>query len=129
VTASGCAIYVNSSSSGAVTVIGGASVTASAIDVVGGAVVNNGGIYDPGPGHRSGGSRRPLRLIAGASSGQLHLHPNQTSPATNAVLSPGTYCGGIYVGNGATNVTFNSGIYIIDGGGLSFNGSGEHCPG
>lgn len=124
-TASGCKIYVNSSNSGAVTVIGGASVTATAIDVVGGAVVNNGGSTTPSPTLGVTAVADPFASLPAPPLGNCTLHPNQTSPATNAVLSPGTYCGGIYVGNGATNVTFNKGIYVIDGGGLSFNGSGD----
>ena len=61
--------------------------------------------------------------------GNCAAHPTTTNPATDAVLTPGTYCGGIYVGNGATNVTFSSGIYVINGGGLSFNGSGKTVTG
>ena len=125
VNASGCAIYVNSSNSGAVTVIGGANVTATAIDVVGGAVINNGGSTTPAPTVGVAAVADPFASLPAPPLGNCTLHPSLTSPATNAVLTPGTYCGGIYVGNGATNVTFNSGNYIIDGGGLSFNGSGK----
>jgi hypothetical protein len=39
----------------------------------------------------------------------------------NFTLWPGTYCGGIRISNGAT-ATFNPGIYIIKGGGVSFVG-------
>ncbi|MGH7986276.1 MAG: hypothetical protein ACREQX_08330, partial [Candidatus Binataceae bacterium] len=37
-------------------------------------------------------------------------------------LSPGTYEGGIQIGNNVRSVTFNPGTYIIDGGGISVPG-------
>ena len=129
VTASGCRIYVNSSNSGAVTVVGGANVTATGIDVVGGAVVNNGGSTTPAPNVGAAAVADPFASLAAPSLGNCTLHPTMTNPATNAVLSPGTYCGGIYVGNGATNVTFSAGIYVINGGGVSLNGSGKTVSG
>jgi hypothetical protein len=129
VKASGCAIYVNSSNSGAMTVVGGAAITATAVDVVGGVVENNGGSITPAANLGAAAVADPFASLAAPAPGNCTLHPTTTNPATNAVLTPGTYCGGIYVGNGATNVTFDAGIYIIDGGGLSFNGSGSTVSG
>ena len=129
VTASGCRIYINSSNSGALTVVGGANVTATAIDVVGGAVINNGGSTTPAPNVGAAAVADPFVSLAAPPLGNCTLHPTTTNPATNAVLTQGTYCGGIYVGNGATNVTFSPGIYVINGGGLSFNGSGKTVTG
>jgi hypothetical protein len=125
VTASGCSIYVNSSSSGAYTVVGGASISATAIDVVGGASIINGGSSNPSPTLGVEAVADPFASLPVPPLGNCTLHPTTTNPATNAVLNPGTYCGGIYVGNGATNVTLNPGIYVINGGGVSFNGSGK----
>jgi hypothetical protein len=50
------------------------------------------------------------------------LYATTFYPSTGATLVPGTYCGGISVGNGNTNITFGAGNYIINGGGLSFAG-------
>jgi Flp pilus assembly protein TadG len=43
-------------------------------------------------------------------------HPTKTVITTNTTLSQGTYCGGINILGG--NVTFNPGIYILNGGGF-----------
>jgi hypothetical protein len=44
-----------------------------------------------------------------------------TNPASYSTLTPGTYCGGISVANGVTNVTFSPGIYVIYGGGIALS--------
>jgi len=124
VDASGCGIAVNSNSSSALTVTG-STVTASVIDVVGKTDISNGGSATPAPNTGAAAATDPFASLPVPPLGNCTAHPTTTNPATNAVLTPGTYCGGIYVGNGATNVTFSSGNYIIDGGGLSFNGSGK----
>ncbi|MGH7985655.1 MAG: pilus assembly protein TadG-related protein, partial [Candidatus Binataceae bacterium] len=46
--------------------------------------------------------------------GPVSLTGNDT-----VTLSPGTYEGGIQIGNNVRSVTFNPGTYIIDGGGIS----------
>jgi Flp pilus assembly protein TadG len=124
VDASGCGIAVNSSDSSALTVTG-STVTASVIDVVGKTDISNGGSASPDPVTGAGAVADPFASLPVPPLGNCTAHPTTTNPATNAVLTPGTYCGGIYVGNGATNVTFSPGIYIIDGGGVSLNGSGS----
>ncbi len=42
---------------------------------------------------------------------------------SNATLSPGVYCGGITI-TGNNNITFEPGIYIIDGGSFNVTGGG-----
>ena len=49
VTLTGCALAVNSSNATAASIIGGSTVTASAINVVGGVAINNGGSAHPAP--------------------------------------------------------------------------------
>jgi Flp pilus assembly protein TadG len=63
----------------------------------------------------------PLASLPVPTIGSCATHPTQTSPAANATLTPGTYCGGISVANSANNVTFSPGIYVINGGGVSLN--------
>jgi len=46
---------------------------------------------------------------------------NDFSAKNTVTIDPGVYCGGISL-NANANVTLNSGIYYIDGGGLSVNG-------
>jgi Flp pilus assembly protein TadG len=121
VTASGCAISVNSSSSTAASVTGGASVSATAIDVVGGVAVNNGGTTTPTPVTGVTPIADPFVSLPALTPGTC-LHATTYSPPSWTTLVPGTYCGGINVGNGATNVTFGAGNYIINGGGITFGG-------
>lgn len=121
VTASGCGIAVNSSNSTDAANIVGASVSASVIDIHGGLTMNNGGTASPTPVTGAATVADPLSSLAAPAVGSCSAHPSQTSPASNTTLTAGTYCGGIYVGNGVTNITFSSGIYVIDGGGISLN--------
>jgi Flp pilus assembly protein TadG len=121
VTASGCAISVNSNNSSAVSVTGGASVSATAIDVVGGVSVNNGGTTTPTPVTGVTPVADPFVSLPALTPGTC-LYATQYSPPSGTTLVPGTYCGGINVSNGVTNVTFGAGNYIINGGGLTFGG-------
>jgi len=120
--ASGCGIIVDSSNSEAASIVGGASVTASAIDIVGGVAINNGGSASPAPVTGVTAVTDPFALLPSLSPGSCASHPTMYNAPSNTTLSPGTYCGGITVSNGATGVTFGSGEYIIDGGGVTFGG-------
>jgi hypothetical protein len=121
VAVSGCAVSVNSSNSTAASVTGGASVSATAIDVVGGVAVNNGGTTTPTPVTGVTPVADPFVSLPALTPGTC-LYATQYSPPSGTTLSPGTYCGGINVSNGVTNVTFGAGNYIINGGGLTFGG-------
>jgi Flp pilus assembly protein TadG len=121
VAVSGCAVSVNSTNSTAASVTGGASVSASAINVVGGAAVNNGGSTTPAPVTGVTPVADPFASLPALTPGTC-LYTTTYSPPSGTTLSPGTYCGGINVSNGVTNVTFASGNYIINGGGITFGG-------
>jgi hypothetical protein len=47
---------------------------------------------------------------------------------TAIVLNPGVYCGGIEIGGSVPSVTFNSGVYVLAGGGMKI-GSGTNATG
>jgi Flp pilus assembly protein TadG len=115
---SACGMYVNSDSSSALTVSGGGTVTSSLVGVVGGTNVNGGGSTPPSTGIKSFGD--PLAYIPAPS-----FDPSSCSSfhntALNGSISPGTFCGGISVSTGS-NVTFNQGLYVIDGGGIKITG-------
>ena len=49
--------------------------------------------------------------------------PDLVEVTTDTILSPGVYCGGIYI-YGSANVEFDPGTYIIEGRGLEITGSG-----
>jgi Flp pilus assembly protein TadG len=119
-TVTGGAIAVNSSNADAATITGGATVTASAVNVVGGDSINNGGSSTPLPVTGAAAVADPLASLAPLTPGAC-LQTNYSAPS-NTVIPSGTYCGGITVTNGVTNVTFGAGNFIINGGGLTFGG-------
>lgn len=122
VTVSGGNIVVDSSNADAATITGGATVTAAAIDVAGGVVINNGGTATPAPVTGVTAGADPFASLPALTPASCVTHPTMYSPGSNTTLNPGTYCGGITVSNGATNVVFSAGNYIIDGGGITFGG-------
>jgi Flp pilus assembly protein TadG len=123
VTASGCGIAVNSSYSPDAAQILSSTVSASVIDIVGTFYKDNGSTVTPWPTNHiaSPGVADPLASLSAPTIASCAAHPSQTTPASNTTLTPGTYCGGIYVGNGVNNITFSPGIYVMNGGGISLN--------
>jgi len=118
VAVNGCAIAINSTNSQAANVSGGASVTAPALDIVGGC--NCTGTY-PTIVTEAVPIADPFASLPVPPLGNCTAHPTLYNPGTGTTLTPGTYCGGISVGGGAS-VTFAPGIYIINGGGVTFGG-------
>jgi hypothetical protein len=116
----GCAIAVNSSNSAAFLVNGGSSVTASAISVVGGASITNGGSTTPAPTTGVPPVTDPLASLPSPAVGACN-HTNYSPGWGTWALTPGVYCGGINISNGAT-ATFAAGTYIIKGGSLTLVG-------
>jgi hypothetical protein len=61
----------------------------------------------------------PATVTGGIQSASPASYSKNGMPAGNSI-SPGIYCGGIYVGNtGGATLTFNPGTYILAGGGFS----------
>jgi hypothetical protein len=118
-----CGIFVNSNHPNAFTAKGGAVVTASQILVNGGSQIANNASVAPTPTTNAGSQNDPLATMSLPSftSGCDYTNYTASSGAT-VTLSPGTYCGGLNF-NGA-NVTFTSGLYILNGGGMSISGNG-----
>jgi len=112
-----CGFYINSSNSKAMQVTGGACVTAtpSSIYIVGSDTGSNTCI-SPAP---TTGSTAVADPLAGVKEPAFPASCDHTNMTVNNVqtLSSGTYCGGITVSGGG-NATFNSGTYILIGGGL-----------
>jgi Flp pilus assembly protein TadG len=59
----------------------------------------------------------PFASLPPPTVGSCVTHPTQTVITTTTVLNQGTYCGGIKLSGG--HATFNPGVYILNGGGLS----------
>jgi Flp pilus assembly protein TadG len=116
----GCAIAVNSTSSDALTVNGGSTVSASAITVAGGDVISNGGSTSPVPTTGAASAADPLASLPSPAVGACN-YTNYSPGYGTWALTPGVYCGGINISNGAT-ATFAAGTYIINGGALSLVG-------
>jgi len=125
VVVNGGAIAINSNNVDAATISGGSTVSASAIHCVcaaGGVQVSNGGSTTPAAVTGVAVTSDPFASLPVPPLGNCTAHPTMTSPGSNTALTPGTYCGGITISNGATNVTFGAGDYIINGGGITFGG-------
>jgi Putative Flp pilus-assembly TadE/G-like len=121
---SGCGIIVNSSSSQAMVSSGSACISASAIGVNGN---YSSGSCAPVPTPKTGvpAALDPLAYLTEPTPGTCT--PSTASghgyTATNgATISHGTYCSGITVPGGVT-LNLNSGLYILDGGGLTVSGT------
>ena len=138
------ATHVNSSSTSALSVIGGASLKAldsSQIVVHGGAAINNGGSTNPAPETSQPLTADPFaaKPVPWGSSASTrtyecdytgcdhttcdHTNYNWTSWVNQLTVSPGVYCGGLNIGN-VNSVVFSPGVYIINGGGMNIGGSG-----
>jgi hypothetical protein len=119
-----CGIYVNSNNSNAAMLgNGGAVVNASSINVVGG--VSWQGTMNPTPLTHVAPFPDPLKYLqppspCDSTSGCDAANcPNNSRPfvvSSDMTLSPGIYCGGIYVKNGTA--TLSPGQYILIGGGI-----------
>ena len=116
----GCGIAVDSSNSDAVTVNGASTVTASAISIVGGDSISGGGSTTPAPTTGAPSVADPFASLPSPTVGACN-HTNYSPGYGTWALTPGVYCGGINISNGAT-ATFASGTYIINGGALSLVG-------
>jgi hypothetical protein len=115
-----CGIFVNSSSSTAMTVTGGAAVTASTVQVVGNYSISNGGSINPTPITGAAPATDPFASLPAPSYSGCN-YTNESVGYGTTTLSPGVYCNGISLANGCT-VTFRPGIYILNGGGLNIAG-------
>lgn len=116
---SSCGLYDNSTSSSALTVSGGGTITAPLVGVVGGTSVNGGGSTPPTTGIAQFGD--PLAYIAAPSIGGNPCPGGFHTQNISGPISPQTFCGGIHI-NGGNTVTFSSGLYIMDGGGITIDG-------
>jgi Flp pilus assembly protein TadG len=115
----GCSLYDNSNNASALTVGGSATLSALSIGVVGGVSGSAGITVTQG-----------IKTAIGPVSDPYtnDKFPNfsgcdqqKFTAKSTITINPGVYCDGISLNAGA-NVTLNSGIYYLDGGGLSVNG-------
>lgn len=116
---------VNSSDSAALSVVGSATLTASAFNIAGGYSDVGGTIVGTINTHASNTSTDPFASLTPPTVPSTCNYTNYSLVGSSGgTLNPGTYCRGIsLIGSGA--VTFNPGTYILNGGGLNIVGSGS----
>jgi hypothetical protein len=124
---SACGMLVDSSSSSGLYVNGNISVTASTIGVVGGYSSNGNITWSPTPKKGIVAAADPLAYVQAPSYGacsynSFSLNGNYGSSGSPYVMSPGVYCGGMSF-NGNFYLKFNTGTYVIAGGGINVNGN------
>ena len=118
-----CSLYVNSSSSSALDIVGGASISAYSASIVGNFVDSGGGSITTTPGPLTTGTTPaadpyqnvPIPPYSGCN------HTSFTAPKNGPALSPGVYCNGLSITANA-NVTLSPGTYIIDRGSFAVAG-------
>lgn len=122
---SGCGLMVNSGASDGLSANGGVTITAPSIGVVGNYSTTGGASLTPTPKTGIIAATDPLASVPAPTVGSC-AHTNFKLTGTTGSsgapyqLYPGTYCGGITV-NGNAWLHFNSGTYILAGGGMSIS--------
>ncbi len=115
-TATGCAVYSNSSHKQAIKTFHSSSIAAELICSVGG---NSGqkGSFDPEPLSDCPAVTDPLKARPAPTYGSC----DETGLVINnqvRTLDPGVYCGGLTI-KGSSKVTFESGVYVMSDGPLN----------
>jgi hypothetical protein len=116
-----CGVMVDSTNATAMTLSGGAVLTATAVTVGGGVSRTGGATVTPAPSTYAAGETDPLASITAPSAGACAQTGYSLSNGAVATISEGVYCGGIAVSGGAT-LRLNPGTYVLKGGGLTVAG-------
>lgn len=132
---SACGIYVNSNHpAAAMQNSGNSTIRASEYNIVGG--VDWHGTMTPDPTTGVAPFPDPLRNLpvpspcfaaGGCEAAGCPANSKPLAVNSDVTLSPGTYCGGIWVKNGTA--TFSPGQYILVGGGIGTQDSNSHVRG
>jgi len=116
-----CGVVVDSNDSKALENLGGGCIRASSIQIVGGYTPGKADCPSPTPRTGIKPVSNPLAYLTPPGYGGCdYTNLNVTGVMT---LNPGTYCGGITI-QSSGNVRFNSGTYVLLGGGLAISGGG-----
>ncbi len=119
-----CGLLDNSNNSSAALVQnGGGCLSAKYIGVVGQFKDNSSCAPSPTPVTGIAAFTDPLAYLQPPTVGTCTAGTTNVSiTGGSQTLYPGTYCSGIKISGGSTNVTFSPGTYIINGGGISISG-------
>ena len=117
-----CGLQVNATGSDALYVTGGATIKAATVSLSGNYTVSNGGSLQV-----SGATTTSAPTMADPYANVTVPTPGSCA-ATNSwgsggtyTISPGTFCNGMTISNGA-KVTMNAGVYIVDRGSFYLTG-------
>jgi Flp pilus assembly protein TadG len=116
----GCSLYDNSNNITAMVAGGSARISTLSVGIVGG--VSGADSITTTQGIKTGIGPVTDPYADYAYPSFFGCTTQNYSANKNATIDPGVYCGGITVHAGAT-VTLNPGIYYLDGGSLTLNGS------
>ena len=115
-----CGMFVNSSSSSALSQSGSSCLNATEAKVAGG---YSGTCVSPTPSTGVPQIEDPLSWVEGPSYSACDVNNKvKVNAGETKTLSPGVYCGGIEAQSGGT-LHFSPGLYILNGGGLTFSSS------
>jgi hypothetical protein len=115
-------VFVDSSSSTALSASGNAAVKASVIDVHGSVSKNGNASFSPAPVTGAAVLSDPLASLPEPStSGLTYCGSVSLSGNSSKTITQGIYCGITLSGN--AKLTVGSGTYIIEGGGFTFSGN------
>ncbi len=120
----GGGVFVDSSSSSALTITGAASIKASVIDVHGGVSKSGSPSLSPSPITGASAVANPLASLPMPGTAGLTVYPTEAlAGSSTATIKPGIYPA-ISV-SGSAHLTLSPGLYLIEGGGFSVSGAGS----
>ncbi len=115
-------VYVDSSSSSAISASENAQITASVIDVHGGAQKSGNASFNPSPVTKAATVSDPLAdLPVPSTTGLTNYGSENLSGNSKATIKPGIYSEISVSGN--AGLTMSAGLYIIEGGGFQVSGN------
>lgn len=109
-----CGIMDDSDAQNALIANGNVSVTADSVTVHGGDLVNGNSTVSPTPVTNAPAQSDPLNWLNSDKPTSSGCTYNNEVVSANTTLYPGTYCGGLIL-NGGLTVSFQSGVYIMQG--------------
>jgi hypothetical protein len=118
-----CGLYVNSNSNSALTLVGGAQITADSANIVGNLSDSGNAALTTVHGTNVGApaAADPYQNVQLPPTSGCD-HSNFSAPKNGPALLPGVYCNGLSI-NANANVQLSPGTYFIDRGSLSVAGN------
>ncbi len=123
----GCGIFVNSSSTTAMSMTNGAVVNTTVAKVVGGYRLSGGASISVTPTTGAAVTPDPFASVPAPTYSGCNYTNVSVGNGVVVTLTPGVYCNGLNLGGGAT-ITLSPGVYVMNGGGFTIS-NGAHVSG